>query len=116
MSLPAANVNGACAEYDRRAAEAERILRQVFPRLWWHVARYQALVLDAKIRPDLGPPGWLLIQGTKQSGGHASQCLELDLSFFAHVNSPTALLTVAGQRLANELAPRDLATQLYPSA
>ncbi len=104
MSLLEYRVDSACAEYDRRAAEAERILRRLSPSLWWHVARYQALVRDAKIRPNVGPPGWLLITATKQYGGHhASQYLELDLSFFAHVSNPAALLTVAGQRLANEL-------------
>ncbi len=116
MSLPEYRVDGACAEYDRRAAEAERILRRLSPSLWWHVARYQALVRDAKIRPNVGPPGWLLITATKQCGGQASQCLELDLSFFAHVSNPAALLAVAGQRLANELTPGNLGAQLCPSA
>ncbi len=115
MSLPEYRVDGACAEYDRRAAEAERILRQMSPRLWWQVARYQSLVRDAKVRPNVGPPGWLLITATQKSGG-GSQCLELDLSFFAHITGPAALLAIAGQRLANELAQGELDAPLCPSA
>ncbi len=83
--------------------EAEDILRQLFPRLWWRVARSEALVRAGTIRLNGPPPDWLLITATSK-GGHAHQSVELDLAFFACVSEPTALLAVVGKRLEDEVA------------
>ena len=103
MSLRDPSFADDCAQYDSRAAQYERILRQLFPELGWRVARYQMLVDEAKIRPNVCPPAWLLIEVSSQDG-QVHQTTEVDLHFFACVSDEAGLLAIVGKRLKAELA------------
>jgi hypothetical protein len=89
-------------QYNDQAAEYEIILRRLFPNIRWRIARYEMLVQQGKLRPDVRPPNWFLIEATSTNGS-SSQSTEVDRSFFKHVSSPEALLSIIGERLTREL-------------
>ena len=103
MSLGDPSFADQCAQYDSRAAQYERILRQVFPELGWRVARYQMLVDEAKIPPNVCPPAWLLIEASRKDR-QAHHSMELDLDFVERVSDVASLLAVIGGRLKDALA------------
>ena len=103
MSLRDHTFAAACTRYDQHAAQYERILRQLFPELGWRVARYQMLVDEAKIRPNVCPPAWLLIEASRKDR-QAHHSMELDLDFVARVSDVASLLAVIGGRLKDALA------------
>ncbi len=103
MALREVNFDHDLIRYNDQVAEYEIILRRLFPGIRWRIARYEMLVQQGKLRPDVRPPNWLLIEATSTNGA-SSQSTEVDRSFFDHVSSPEGLLSIIGERLTRELA------------